>query len=293
MSKIILLGGLLLNGVYQLAAMDAALQQEDEACEEAAIEQALHKIFELCNQPIERAERLKQIELELRLGILSGDSDMSPLYAAALKGDHAEVKNLLSLQNATEEVNRATKSGWVPLHVAAVRADCAMIIALLAAGASKNPVGSDGSTPLHWAAGLRDGGAAVRLLLASGAKPSEKGVSCGSTPLHLVQAADVAEALIAGGADLEARDKKGQTPLYNAVFNVFPDVVDVMCARGANLEAVADDGIMAMGAYKPELFNNDDPEAVIKLREVLFKYWQALFKRKQAEIVHAMLFGKK
>jgi uncharacterized protein len=65
----------------------------------------------------------------------------------------------------------------------------------------------------------------------------------GSTPLHFAaqrQRADVAAALIEAGADLDARNRFGNTPLWGALFNVRDgdgEAVRVLLAAGADPEA--------------------------------------------------------
>jgi ankyrin repeat protein len=65
----------------------------------------------------------------------------------------------------------------------------------------------------------------------------------GSTPLHFAaqhQHADVAAVLIEAGADLDARNRFGNTPLWGALFNVRDgdgDVVRALLAAGADPDA--------------------------------------------------------
>ena len=45
---------------------------------------------------------------------------------------------------------------------------------------------------------------------------------------------DVAIALIEGGADLDARNKDGATPLHAASFLCYPEIVQALVAKGAD-----------------------------------------------------------
>jgi len=95
----------------------------------------------------------------------------------------------------------------------------------LAAGADVNAKYADGSTPLHFAAGVgrRE---VVELLIAEGADVNGKGVG-GGTPLHYAALGgrkEVAELLIAKGADVNAQlddsageRRAGDTPLDRAI----------------------------------------------------------------------------
>ena len=90
----------------------------------------------------------------------------------------------------------------------------------LTAGADVNAKYADGSTPLHFAAGVgrRE---VVELLIAEGAEVNVKDKYDG-TPLHSATANDhkeIAKLLIAEGADVNAKDDKGRTPLDRAVGN--------------------------------------------------------------------------
>ena len=48
---------------------------------------------------------------------------------------------------------------------------------------------------------------------------------------------DVAIALIEGGADLDARNKDGNTPLHSASFLCYPDIVQALVDKGADKNA--------------------------------------------------------
>ena len=47
---------------------------------------------------------------------------------------------------------------------------------------------------------------------------------------------DIAQYLIENGADIEAKDKKGYTPLFIAVENQKPDIVKLLIEKGANVK---------------------------------------------------------
>ena len=66
----------------------------------------------------------------------------------------------------------------------------------------------------------------------------------GKTPLHLLLNGhrDVVQELVARGANLEATDNDGKTPLHLACLNGHLDVVQELVARGAGLFVTADDG---------------------------------------------------
>jgi ankyrin repeat protein len=100
-------------------------------------------------------------------------------------------------------------------------------------------------TALHvvadWPGFFPNGPAIVRLLIAAGADPNDRGEpQPGSeTPLHWVASsddADVAAALIDGGADIEVPDGSIGTPLDNAIGYGCWNVARLLVARGARVD---------------------------------------------------------
>ena len=97
---------------------------------------------------------------------------------------------------------------------------------------------SDGDTPLHSAASNGEV-SEVKALLAKGAEVDAK-TKYGSTPLHLAAwkgHLDVVKELLAKGAEVNAKNKYGETPLYKAAENGHLDVVKELLAKGAEVNA--------------------------------------------------------
>ena len=65
----------------------------------------------------------------------------------------------------------------------------------------------------------------------------ERGEALNQTLLHLAPNGHVAERLIADGADVNAGDSFGMTPLHTAVKEGHSDVVEVLIAHGADVNA--------------------------------------------------------
>ena len=98
-------------------------------------------------------------------------------------------------------------------------------------------------TPLHSAA--KDGDVSeVKALLAKGAEVNAKS-NLGYTPLHKAAYGghlDVVKELLAKGAEVNAKAKYGDTPLHEAAYNGHLDVVNVLLAKGAEVNAKGDYG---------------------------------------------------
>jgi ankyrin repeat protein len=136
-----------------------------------------------------------------------------PIIEAAEVGDLDRIREILSAE--PELVNVRGRMGITPLIAATWRADSAEVVGfLLAQGADPLAVRSRGDGALHWAAS----GAVARLL---GEAAGTAGFDARSrhdrkTPLHVAAdegRADVVAAFLAAGADPDAVDRDGNTPL--------------------------------------------------------------------------------
>ena len=117
---------------------------------------------------------------------------------------------------------------------------------LLAADPARaNDAGADGHEPLGLAAffGRLE---AMRVLLAAGADPRATPVNeMRVQPLHAAVAARSLEAvalLLEHGADVNARQQLGYTPLMGAAASGRQDIADLLLAHGADPALVSEDG---------------------------------------------------
>jgi hypothetical protein len=187
------------------------------------------------------------------------DDGSHALVVAALLGDVKQVNRLLAERIPPdtrlgseydvlpgEEGSFVGQSNWTPLHAAAHRGRIEVVRRLLAAGAKVDPEDGFGGTPLLFAITRSndnvDKQQCAFALLRAGANVNVRehvyidGVG-GSTPLHLaifVRNVDLVKALLAKGADVNARLDDGSTPLDVAdPTRAPPEIIDALLAAGA------------------------------------------------------------
>lgn len=156
------------------------------------------------------------------------------LRLATLAGDTEKVDLLLA---AGAEIEAGKEAEGTPLALATFQGDAGMIRHLLAQGADPDPV-TGGATPLIAAVidGQRE--AALALLQAGARVDARDSATDGFTPLMWAATVDfgetaVLEALLAGGADVNARDGSGATALSCARANANVRAAALLLAAGA------------------------------------------------------------
>ncbi len=181
---------------------------------------------------------------------------VTPLYLACVNGSAAMIERLLK---AGVDANTTGPEGETALMTAARTGNVEAAMVLLSHGAAVDAREEwHGQTALMWAAAQRHP-AMVRTLLAHGAdvnahsnlekwerqqtaEPREKWLPLGSmTPLLFASregCAECAQALIDGGADLNAADPDGINPTISALINGHYDVAGLLIDKGANVNLV-------------------------------------------------------
>ena len=158
------------------------------------------------------------------------------LHSAVDEGDIARVEDLLS---SGVDVDQMSSFNEAPLHRAALhgRADIAEM--LLDRGAKIATRNADGYEPVHLAV-IFGSLPVLRLLLARGADVNARGFA-DWTPLHVAfghrWASEAVGILVSAGANLNALDRLGETPLDKANFYNVPELLKSLREHGARTSA--------------------------------------------------------
>lgn len=169
--------------------------------------------------------------------------------------DPAKVK-LLLMKGAG--VDAKTVDGRTPLHAAALLpAGAPVVRLLLEVGADVDARTITGETPLFGAAAAALENA--RLLLDTGATP--KAVSqTGATPLMVARSSEVVALLVAHGADVKARSKRGETALAGAASRGDLAAVKLLLDQGADVNATDYRGYTPL--MQAAQYDRDSPELI-------------------------------
>ncbi|MBO4296917.1 MAG: ankyrin repeat domain-containing protein [Desulfovibrio sp.] len=172
----------------------------------------------------------------------------TPLIYSVSQGSRIGTKALI---DAGASLSFFDRSGNGPLHVAAFNGRSNMLEMLLSLGADVELRDGGGRTVLHHAAASQSPKGVLGVLLASKAREFVNARDlCGRAPLHNIGSAEAVDMLVDAGAEIEARDAKGWTPLCWAAYAGKYEVAEALLRRGAAPHAKGNEGEMPVDLAK-------------------------------------------
>ncbi|OAQ57928.1 ankyrin repeats (3 copies) domain-containing protein [Pochonia chlamydosporia 170] len=168
----------------------------------------------------------------------------TPLHRAVRQNDHHGVQWLIAHGS---EIDAQDLRGMTPLHIAAIYdTNGKLTQILLDGGADKHVLDEKGQSPLHQASRTSPNLELLNLFLRSYDDHdfiARHANFDGDTCLHLAADDDWAikgriDELVRFGANVDARNRHGQTPLHRAVWGQRPDLAYVLLQHGADVNAV-------------------------------------------------------
>jgi hemoglobin len=154
------------------------------------------------------------------------------------------------------DLARERYSGRTLLHAASAAGDVTTVELLLRLGVDPNVTDAGGHTSLYCVGNecrVKAGATVVRVLVQAGANVDAQDGVKHCTALHMAArrgSVDVAEALLDCGANIEARDSLGDTPLRRSVNCDQAEVTKLLISRGADVHSKGSKGITPLLAAR-------------------------------------------
>ncbi|GAB4821398.1 hypothetical protein N2152v2_008444 [Parachlorella kessleri] len=183
----------------------------------------------------------KHLLENLKFNVNAQDKHGDTALSLAAAAGQDEIIDLLLHYGADPRLYKAGSAG--PLHRAAGAGSAIIVRRLVRAGADVN-ANSESGPPLFWAAGSGHA-EAVLALLRAGADPNLLSSQHGMTPLAMAAAVgclDVVKVLLAGGAKVDAVVQGGFTALHIAAESGNEEMVQLLLKAGATPDIRDDHG---------------------------------------------------
>jgi ankyrin repeat protein len=168
------------------------------------------------------------------------------IHEAIRSGDLSAVEEILAEDPSS--LSRLNAAGRQPLHEACLWGQLEIMEFLIDRGSDINVRALAGNTTLHWAVhAFVDAGARAEMaqfLLARSPDLARTRNVNGITPLHWAgnELPHIVELLVQHGADVDAPDRSGMTPLHHWTRYWEDDASEVLIGLGADLDATDDHG---------------------------------------------------
>ena len=179
-----------------------------------------------------------------------GEPPAVDIHTAARAGDLDQISALVA--QSPELVNARDGRGNTPLHLAVQELKLESVKRLLAAGADVKAQNALGAGALHFVAyagsperDTRSQRAAMAALLIESGANVQAVDRRGMTPLHVAAVKgrdELLELLITAKADIKANDSGGRTPLHYAAMYNHKGTIDWLTRKGADINATDDEG---------------------------------------------------
>ncbi len=190
------------------------------------------------------------------------DGDLSVSLAKLLIAHGADVDAIAATDDRDSNVGLR---GATPLQVAALNDNIGVLKQLIASGANVDAKSTDGASPLvmaiEWghtflARELITNGARLNSTQVHERRTNSRRLWKGHTLLHRAAAEGstfVAEHLLSLGADANAKCNHGGTPLMEAVIGKHAEMIELLVARGADVNCADNDGLSALAIARNQV----------------------------------------
>ena len=220
--------------------------EEQRALDEAVAavrEGDLHRIIAMiAGPPLQSCFQRSRSVFASFTGVLIGSGN----------GVMAEYAKTILLENP--DLALESYSDRTLLHAASAAGNLPIVAAILRLGVDANIQDGGGHTPLYYVGNeCPGGGPVVRALIQGGAKVDACDGVKRCTALHMAARrgnVQVSEVLLECGANIEARDSLGETPLRRAVNCRQTGVAACLLAKGADPRSVGSKGLTPLSAAR-------------------------------------------